>query len=423
MNKAVSLSSGEKRSPLPVTPLGAGGMRPSTCPACGHHVSVPFLPAEWQPLATLGWPASAATARAMQRLPLEFVSCVGCGHVYNCRFDYRDVPYSNKPNLMYNRGWKWSQHLEWVCQQIVEHLPDDPTVVEIGCGEGHLLRALADRHPRGRFLGFDPNGAMHTEGRFEAHAELFDPGVHLPEYQPDLILSRHVLEHLVNPLGFLQSLDFAASWCQHPTQVFLEVPCIDRAIRTGRTVDFYYEHNSHFTTESFTRMLERCATSVEWVKHSYDGEVICGLALLGKSVEAVRHASEATQMYQGAMHGLVTIREQLAKLYESGKRVAIWGGTGKGAAFINHYGADGTRFPVVVDSDRDKVGTFVPGMGQEIRFRDYLLTWPAEVLLIPMQWRARDILHEMTQAGIHCGQILIEHGGRLVDFHRDEHPY
>jgi hypothetical protein len=87
------------------------------------------------------------------------------------------------------------------------------------------------------------------------------------------------------------------------------------------------------------------------------------------------------------------------------------------------YGVDCKRFPTVVDSDRDKVGTFVPGTAQEIRFRDWLIGHAVEVIIISPQWRAGDILAEMTEVGIAAEQVLIEHDGRLIDFHRDQHPY
>jgi SAM-dependent methyltransferase len=297
------------------------------------------------------------------------------------------------------------------------------TVVEIGCGEGHLLRALAERRPDGRYIGFDPNAHMEPEGRFEARAELFEAAVHMAECRPNLVVSRHVLEHLVNPLGFLQSLEFAACCLDAPTWLFIEVPCIDRALATGRTSDFYYEHNSHFTTTSFTRMLQRVAAHVEWIKPSYDGEVICGLARLGSGREAVDFAREAAVFREEAALGLAMAQRQLQELAASGRHVAIWGGTGKAAAFLNRYGVNADRFPIVVDSDPEKVGTYVPGAGQRILSVEFLLDCPAEVILIPMQWRARDVLAEMRQRGITCRQILIEHQGRLIDFQRDPHPY
>ena len=285
------------------------------------------------------------------------------------------------------------------------------------------MRSLAEQLPDARLIGFDPNASMTSGGKFEARDELFVPDVHVPECKPDLVISRHVLEHLVNPLGFLQSMAFAVAWSGLESRVFIEVPCIDRAIETGRTEDFYYEHNSHFTTESFTRMLHRTSHVVEMMMHGYRREVISGLVKLGGSWQLVSHAREAQRFRAHARGAVKSIGEQLAELAASGKRVAFWGGTGKAAAFMNTYGVDCDRFPIVIDSDPDKAGTFVPGQGQEIHYRDYLLTEPVDIIVIPMQWRARDIVQEIQGTEITYQQVLIEHEGNLIDFEKDDHPY
>ncbi|HXW83767.1 MAG TPA: hypothetical protein VEJ86_05145, partial [Candidatus Binataceae bacterium] len=153
--------------------------REATCPACSHHVAVKFLDAGLQPLATLGWPATAEAAREMPRLPSDFVRCVECGHVYNPDFDYSRVPYTDKPNLMFNRGDNWSRFVHETALQMLRMVGDEPVMVEIGHGDGSLLAALAHERPTGRFVGFDPHGATTGRRGVELRAELFEPSVHL----------------------------------------------------------------------------------------------------------------------------------------------------------------------------------------------------------------------------------------------------
>ncbi len=414
----------EAQSEIVSRPALVDLLRTATCPACGHHVAVPFYDGGEQPLATVAWPRNAADARSMKQLPLEFLRCVDCGHVYNCRFDYAEVPYSQKPNLMFNKGAVWTDHLREIRDLILKVLPDQPTVVEVGCGEGHLLRALAIERPQARYVGFDPSNAINRgNGLIEGRRELFVPAKHLAELRPDLIVSRHVLEHLMNPLGFVQAISFAASWENIETRLFIEVPCIDHVIRLGRTVDFFYEHNSNFTMISLERLLRRCASDVEVVARSYNDEVVYGVAQFRRREDQVRFATEAAAFGQRASRNRQAMRADIDRLAESGRRVAIWGGTGKAAAFINQFGLDARRFPLVIDSDLEKAGTYVPGTGQEILYRDFLLQYPADVIVIATQWRAGDIVAEIERCGITYQTIVLEHEGRLVDYFAGAHPY
>lgn len=400
-----------------------GQVRAASCPACGDHVAVSFFYGGQQPLATIAWPRGPEAARNLERFCLDFVRCLGCGHVFNASFDYENVPYSAKPNLMFNKGAAWAEFIGTVRHRIVQHLRVKPVVVEIGYGDGSFLTSLAGVLPNGRFVGFDPNGQRVRSDNVECRRELFDANVHLSELMPNVIVTRHVLEHMANPLGFLQLISAVSALLGTTTLCYFEVPCIDIVFSSRRTVDFYYEHGSQFTTASFTRMLGRSGGEILEIGHGYGGEIVFGFVRLGSSPLPRVLVDESLAFFAGAEDAKIAIGGQLAELHASGASIAIWGGTGKSAAFMCRYGVDAERFPVVVDSDREKCGTFVPGTGQEIRFRDWLLTQPAQIIIVPPQWRAADIILEMITAGITIGAILIEHGGRLIDYFRDEHPY
>jgi hypothetical protein len=386
-------------------------------------VAAPFFDGGLQPLATLGWPASTQEAQSMPRLPHDFVQCPRCTHVWNRSFRYEDVPYQDNPNRMFNNGLIWQGHLADSCGLLVRQMPEEPTLVEVGCGEGHFLRALARQcGGKGKILGFDPSTHPETGQGFEFHARLFDPLRDVAGYQPDAVVIRHVLEHLTDPATLLEQLAWGASQLGRDVWLFAESPCIDRVFTTGRLADFFYEHVSHFTTDSFRTLMERAGEVFE-LAHGYDGEVVYALVRLGVPQAARQRADRALTFGARSNTDRATVRAQIDALASSGKSVAVWGGTGKGAAFMHQFGVDAARFPLVVDSDPGKAGTYVPGLGQRIEFRDVLKDRGIEVLIIPTQWRAADIAAEMEREGISAAQILIEHVGRLVDYRTDQHPY
>jgi hypothetical protein len=392
------------------------------CPVCGYHVATPFFDGGKQPLAILGWPQSGDEAVAMKRMPLDFVQCPNCTHVYNRSFQYGTVPHEINPYRMFNKGRIWKSHLDETMRLLTRVLPELPVVVEIGCGEGHFVRGLSEAFKGGRFIGFDPNTSSESGQGVEFHARMFDPFEDVPAFAPDMLIVRHVLEHFTELAGLLEPLAWSASRQEKPCWLFAEVPCIDRVMEAGRISDFYYEHVSHFTTRSFITLLQRLG-KLHTLGHGYDGEVVYGLVRLDIPECMKSVAKESIQFFERAKSSRDAISRQLSELAESGVSIAVWGGTGKAASFMHQFGLDAKRFPLVVDSDSNKAGTFVPGTGQKIVFRDVLKTTAVDVLIIPSQWRAKDIVAEMKREEIKTGKVLIEHNGRLVDFESDDHPY
>ena len=359
----------------------------------------------------------------MTCLPLNYVQCPRCTHVWNRSFAYEDIPYKESPNQMFNKGTIWLGHLARTRDLTLTHIPISPTVIDIGCGEGHFVREIANAlKGKGRFVGFDPSPTQNIGQGIELHSRYFDPLIDIVNFAPDLLVMRHVLEHLTDCAGFVEQLAWGASKLDKRVLFFAEMPCIDRVFNSKRLSDFYYEHPSQFTTQSFKILMERSGTILE-LAHGYDGEVVYALVELGIPESYRVTLNSSLIFYEEASSSKTFIRKQLIELIEQGQSVAIWGGTGKSAAFINFFHAEEQYFPIVVDSDYQKVGTYVPGTGQIIQFRDVLKTNPVDIIIIPPQWRAKDIIVEMRRENIMANKILIEHGGKLIDFLKDEHPY
>jgi hypothetical protein len=101
-----------------------------------------------------------------------------------------------------------------------------------------------------------------------------------------------------------------------------------------------------------------------------------------------------------------------------GYSTAYWGGTGKGAAFLNAYQI--TDSPVV-DSDPNKFGLYVPGTGQKIESPETLIENPTRIITITTRWRAADIYAEIQAKGIPYEQLLILDGSDLREYTKEDY--
>ena len=129
------------------------------CPACGYTIAKIVFDAGVKPLATIAWAESKEEAKSVQTFKQEYIQCLNCSHVWNHLFDWQDVPYGNKSNKMYNNGSQWKRHIEYLQGWLTDRIPKQPTVVDIGCGDGSFLISLAKRYEGyGQFHGFDPRG-------------------------------------------------------------------------------------------------------------------------------------------------------------------------------------------------------------------------------------------------------------------------
>lgn len=386
------------------------------CIVCGQTRTHQLLDLERQPLSTVNLPKTQEAAQSALRYPLNFHVCAFCGHVFNVEFDDTRVSYAEDSYHMYNSGAGWQKHIAEVIDNFAQYNEwQGQTVIDIGCGTGDFFTAMLERFPEETFLGFEPGIEADRIDAFPVERDYFEPERDLKLYKPGLLCLRHVLEHLKNPCEFLSEITY---WCEiyrNSPYVYVEVPCFDKALGIGRVGDLIYEHVSHFTESSFWTIFQVAGLTLMDCKTMYDGEVICGLAI--PDCNDIRgHKANASKFHAKVQKSQVNVLKTLSKIIEENKRVVLWGGTGKSAAFINTYGLDAKHFPLVVDSDEEKCGKFVPGTGQKIVHSTTLLNSDVDVIIITTRWRAADIYKEIIQRNIPHKRVLYLNGTTLIDY-------
>ncbi len=250
------------------------------CIICGFHVLHPVYAPGAHPLASVGLPRSVSEAAQAPRFELDFRACGSCGHIFNTRFCYADVPYE-RTSLMYNDGHSWNEYIVRLADRLInEHGAAGKTVVDLGGGDGGFLHCMVTRGAEARLLCFEPSDQVSAiePGPVEIVNGYFDPAVHMEDLRPDFIVCRHVIEHLENPRDLIADI---AYWsCRHglsPLLVF-ETPASDRAIRESRIHNFFYEHMSNFTERSVRLLFELSSCEVLEIERHYNDEVFVVMA-------------------------------------------------------------------------------------------------------------------------------------------------
>lgn len=389
------------------------------CIACGFHVSYPvYQPGELM-LTALGLPKDRESAVNCKKYRAEYRACGYCGHIYNPFFDYALIPYVGDSNRMFNSGTLWQDHMKMLADKLNELTGNSKVnVIEIGSGPAEFMDLLKERAPVANYIVFEPglDAEIAAQKGHTAIMDYFRPDRDIGKHKPDVIVMRHVLEHLEDPRAFINEISYYSNLAGIRPIMMVEVPRIDKAVQETRVNDFIYEHVSNFTTYSLENMFSICGFDILWSEACYGGEVavIAGRPKAMTMIQRIKNSSE--KYYQGILKQKNSIRGMLDTLQKQGKSFAFWGGTGKSCAFLNAFDINCEEFPVVVDSDYNKAGTFVPGMGQELRTPDYLKTHPVDIIVITTQWRAKDIFNEITQRELTYEDVLVLHDDTLISY-------
>jgi hypothetical protein len=310
-------------------------------------------------------------ARAVPRGRLSLATCRACGFSWNASFDPSrlayDAGYDNAvPSAVMDRHYH-----DTALELGRRHSLARGYVVDIGCGNGTFLKALCRVWPECRALGVDP-ALPHDEVLADGRLTLIK-GVFAPAQlhgAPSLVVARHVLEHMPDPVGFVRELR-TASETGNGAPVFVEVPDLDWILAHQAFWDFCYEHCNYFTPATLREVLARAglrATAAD-VTFGRQYQWIEGVpasrddASDTPGASLARRLREYAESEQGRVHA---IRDRLQDLRQHGRTVAVWGMATKGIMFSLMVDPDSHLIDYTVDVNVNKQGCYVPISGRRI---------------------------------------------------------
>lgn len=353
------------------------------------------------------WP-SAEEARACGKGDLQLAFCGECGFIWNQAFDAGRLEYSQR----YDNSLDFSPVFQEYARSLARRLIGTydiraKDVVEIGCGKGHFLSLLCEEGGN-RGFGFDPS---YEGDRFAGPAS--DRITYVQDFYGekytgqagDLICSRHVFEHIPDPLGFLGNVRRTIGG-RRSAIIYFEVPNVRFILEKLSIWDILYEHCNYFGRESLGGIFRRCGFEVLRLEEVY-GEQFLGIECrladgvgtqpTGEPLSGL--AAEVEKFGGRAQARMQTWTARLAEWEGAGRRVALWGGGTKGVSFLNMlkvYDA----IPYVVDINPYKQGRHLPGTGQQIVGPSFLQEFQPEIVILMNPIYRGEVEAEVRKMGL-----------------------
>jgi len=318
--------------------------------------------------------ATAEQARTVVVGDLRVCHCGTCDFVWNAAFDGDLLSYHDAYDNRQTCSSCFTDHVESLVALLVnDRGVRESRIVEVGCGNGEFLHRLVLADAGNTGSGFDPSyrGPLEdVEGRLTFERSFFGPEQVTGD--ADVVLSRHVIEHVDRPLALLELMRSAIESAPDP-RLFIETPDVAWILEHRVVWDFFYEHCSYFTPRSIEIAGRRAGLEVVGVEAIFGAQYMWASGRPARTAEdhqagaspapVLRRAVEAFERAERELWE--RLAAQIEALSATGP-VAVWGAGAKGVTFVNELDPAGERLAGVVDLNPVKQGGFLPGTGHPI---------------------------------------------------------
>lgn len=276
---------------------------------------------------------------------IRLVEDLQTGLVYNNAFEPALMDYDENYQNEQSASPLFKSHLE-VVAAIIDRTIGKKGLVEVGCGKGYFLEMLLSKNFD--VTGFDP---AYEGENVRIKKQYFVPG---GLEQADGLILRHVLEHIENPVGFLENLKDANGG---RGKVYIEVPCFDWVCNNRAWFDIFYEHVNYFRLSDFRRMFGEVIEIGKIFYNQY-------LYLVAELSSLRKPTIDVGDRVNFPSDFVDRIRAQCSPTQP---RMAIWGGASKGVIFSLLRARAGCPVSTVIDINPAKQGRFIAATGLQVK--------------------------------------------------------
>lgn len=315
---------------------------------------------------------------------IKLAFCRKCGNIFNTVFDIELVNYTEEYDNRLDFSPKFQKHNKELSKYLIDKYNlHEKKIIAIGCGRENFLKMLCDGG-NNKGVGFDTacddEQVENSTEQIKFVKDYFSEKY--KDYDADFVYSRHVLEHLGDPLGFLNMI-YNVFKDKKPV-VLIEIPSGERMIKESKVWEIIYEHFSYFNKASLKYLFALAGFKIIDFREGFEGINLCIEAEIGEKKE-IDHEDEVKEVenYVGIFSekykkGAEYWKNKFDELKD--KKIVLWGAGARAVSFLNEIKGDYIKY--AVDINPNKQGKFVAGTGQEIVSPEFLKEYKPDVVIL-----------------------------------------
>ena len=349
----------------------------NNCPICSGVSFEKIFQFDCLPLYNLEKHRTVESALNTLSGKVDFVKCKECGFVFNQLFE--QLSYEVEYEAGRSSSDVFNQYLSEIVSNLTHAIDNNIyRVVEIGAGNCEFaMNYIANRNID--YIAIDTS--WHKTRLPEVKGVKCVAGSYRNEMKlkPDMLVLRHVLEHISKVRGFMSSILF-----EKPQYVFIEIPCYE-FVRNNNYHLFSYEHCSYFTKQTLTQLMHFMGYGKVFIKYIFNRENIISLWQKQSASDSTELISEKEVMNPSVdnLKGK-SFKNWVAKIRPLfNNKSVLWGGSGKGVMILNLLGVQYTEMPYVIDINPKRWGDYIPITGQKILPPESIHELNIKTVLVP----------------------------------------
>ena len=275
----------------------------------------------------------------------------GCARIYQSYFAYPQGSETDQKVKGRGGGALQSRSAELLKAFKINYpLLDQGTWLDIGCGQGHLLRLCAQQFPGMDLVGIDASEASRP------YIEQIERAVFFSELEdcetpPSIISMVHVLEHIPWPQEFLINLQKLMS--KH-SLLLIQIPTFIR-----NPIDLLiYDHGTFFTEESLGWIANNIGFSVESMEYvAGNKELLVVLKKANRRIQWMLPAKDKIEAVKKTVASSINYLEDIkreAQRISKENHVRIFGSSIGASWLYSELGSEGVE--CFLDQDQERVG-------------------------------------------------------------------